>query len=167
MNLQIGIIIGSDSDAPAFSRGLELLTQFAVPFDLQVSSAHRTPQRTLDIVRDWETRGVKVIIAAAGGAAHLPGVVAGHTPLPVLGVPMTSTLHGLDSLLAIAQMPAGIPVAAFGIGEAGATNAVLFALAILAAGDERIARTLADFRRRQADGVADKSRKLREKLGLE
>jgi 5-(carboxyamino)imidazole ribonucleotide mutase len=164
---QIGILMGSDSDAPAFAGGLDLLKQFAVPFDLQISSAHRTPQRTLEIVRDWEARGVRVIIAAAGGAAHLAGVVAGHTLLPVLGVPMSSALLGLDSLLAMAQMPGGIPVATFGIGEAGATNAVLFALSLLAVDDEQIKGTLADFRRRQADKVADKSRRLREKLGLE
>ncbi len=166
MSPLIGILLGSDSDAPAFHRALELLGQFAIPFDLQVSSAHRTPQRTLDLVRDWEARGVRVIIAAAGGAAHLPGVVAGHTTLPVLGVPMESTLQGLDSLLAIAQMPGGIPVATFGIGAAGATNAALFAAALLAGNDERIHRALGEFRRRQAEGVADKSRQLRAKLGL-
>ncbi len=119
MNAKIAYLLGSDSDFPQVEKGIALLRRLQVPLRIEVSSAHRTPERTLQLVREFEAQGVEVIIAAAGGAAHLPGVVASHTVLPVLGVPMTSPLSGLDSLLAIVQMPAGVPVATFGIGAAG------------------------------------------------
>jgi phosphoribosylaminoimidazole carboxylase PurE protein len=164
MNAKIGFILGSDSDFPAIENGVALLKRFGIPLEIEISSAHRTPERTLQLVREFEAAGVAVIIAAAGGAAHLPGVVAAHTLLPVLGVPISSPLSGLDSLLSIVQMPAGVPVATFGIGAAGATNAVLFAVALLALKDPALAEKLRSFRGEQRDGVLEKSRRLKDKL---
>jgi phosphoribosylaminoimidazole carboxylase PurE protein len=160
---RVAFLMGSDSDFPALEKGIDRLRQLQVEVEVEVSSAHRTPERTLEIVRAFEKSGVQVIIAAAGGAAHLPGVVAGHTLLPVLGVPMTSPLSGLDSLLAMVQMPAGVPVAVFGIGEAGAVNAALFAAEMLAGNDPGLKERLEAFRAEQRAGVLAKSRKLREK----
>ena len=165
MKKQIGIILGSDSDFPYIEKGVKILKEFQVPFDIEVSSAHRTPERTVELIRDFEKNGVGVIIAAAGGAAHLPGVVAAHTLLPVLGVPITSALSGIDSLYSIVQMPGGIPVATFGIGNSGGVNSILFALQILALKDESIKEKLVDFRKKQILTVQDKSRKLKEKIG--
>lgn len=164
MKPRIAILLGSDSDLPAFQKALAFLEQQRIPFAIEVSSAHRTPERTLKLVRGWERRGVSVIVAAAGGAAHLAGVVAAHTLLPVLGVPMASALAGIDSLLSMAQMPGGIPVATFGIGESGALNAVLFAVHLLALRERRLRAVLARFRRQQQRAVVAKSRKLREKI---
>ncbi|MCG2812724.1 MAG: 5-(carboxyamino)imidazole ribonucleotide mutase, partial [Candidatus Aminicenantes bacterium] len=155
---------GSDSDFPQVEKGISLLRRLQIPLQVEVSSAHRTPERTLQLVREFEAQGVEVIIAAAGGAAHLPGVVASHTLLPVLGVPMTSTLSGFDSLLAIVQMPAGIPVATFGIGAAGATNAALFAVSLLAAHDPVLKEKLQAYRAEQREKVLEKSRELKDKL---
>jgi phosphoribosylaminoimidazole carboxylase PurE protein len=163
---QIGIILGSDSDLPYVEKGIALLKEFGVPFDIEVSSAHRTPQRTLELVKHFEKCGVQVIIAAAGGEAHLPGVIASHTLLPVLGVPITSSLSGVDSLYSIVQMPGGIPVAAFSIGNAGGVNSVLFALEILALNDDKIKKALVDFREKQKAGVLEKSKRLKEKLNV-
>lgn len=167
MSPRVAFLLGSDSDFPALEKGIALLRRFGVAVDVEVSSAHRTPERTLELVRRFERDGVGVIIAAAGGAAHLAGVVAGHTLLPVLGVPMASPLLGLDSLLAMAQMPAGVPVAVFGIGEAGAANAALFAAAMLAAADAGLRERLQAFRAEQRRDVEDKGRRLKEKLGAE
>ncbi len=167
MSPRVAFLLGSDSDFPALEKGIALLRGFGVAVDIEVSSAHRTPERTLELVRRFERDGVGVIIAAAGGAAHLAGVVAGHTLLPVLGVPMASPLLGLDSLLAMAQMPAGVPVAVFGIGEAGASNAALFAAAMLAAADAGLRERLQAFRAEQRRGVEDRGRRLKEKLGAE
>jgi 5-(carboxyamino)imidazole ribonucleotide mutase len=164
MTPRIGIILGSGSDLPHWENALQLLKKFSLPYAIVVSSAHRTPERTLQTVHDFEAQGVGVIIAAAGGAAHLPGVVAGHTLLPVLGVPMPSNLLGIDSLLAIAQMPAGIPVATFGIGEAGARNAVLFAIAMLAVGDESLRQALAAYRREQQVLVVKNDQELQDQI---
>jgi phosphoribosylaminoimidazole carboxylase PurE protein len=164
MKPQIGIILGSDSDFPVLEKAIILLREVGVPFLLEVSSAHRTPERTVRIVRDFERRGVRVLIAVAGGAAHLPGVAAAHTQLPVLGVPANSSLNGLDSLLSIVQMPKGVPVATFGVGEAGGYNAVLFALAVLALTDDGVAEALRRFRREQQAAVVKKSKRLRSKL---
>jgi phosphoribosylaminoimidazole carboxylase PurE protein len=164
MSKQIGIILGSDSDFPTIEKGIKILKDFQVPFEIEVSSAHRTPARTIELVKDFEKNGVEVIIAAAGGAAHLPGVIASHTLLPVLGVPINSALSGIDSLYSIVQMPGGIPVAAFGIGNSGGVNSVLFALQILALKDERIKEKLVDFREKQILTVREKSRKLKEKI---
>ncbi|MCJ7525481.1 MAG: 5-(carboxyamino)imidazole ribonucleotide mutase [Candidatus Aminicenantes bacterium] len=164
MKAKIAYILGSDSDFAQVEKGISLLRRLQIPLQVEVSSAHRTPERTLQLVREFEAQGVEVIIAAAGGAAHLPGVVASHTLLPVLGVPMTSTLSGFDSLLAIVQMPAGIPVATFGIGAAGATNAALFAVALLAAHDPVLKEKLQAYRAEQREKVLEKSRELKDKL---
>lgn len=165
MSPRVAFLMGSDSDFPALEKGIALLRRLQVGVEVEVSSAHRTPERTLEIVRAFEKSGVQVIIAAAGGAAHLPGVVAGHTLLPVLGVPMASPLSGLDSLLAMVQMPSGVPVAVFGIGESGAVNAALFAAEMLAGSDPGLRERLQAYRADQRAGVLAKSRKLRERLG--
>jgi len=164
MKAKIAYILGSDSDFPQVEKGISLLRRLRIPVEVEVSSAHRTPERTLQLVREFEARGVEVIIAAAGGAAHLPGVVASHTVLPVLGVPMASPLSGLDSLLSMVQMPAGVPVATFGIGEAGAVNAALFAVSLLAAHDPALKEKLQAYRAEQREKVLEKSRKLKDKL---
>ncbi|MCP4147966.1 MAG: 5-(carboxyamino)imidazole ribonucleotide mutase [bacterium] len=164
MNEKIGIILGSDSDFPYMEKGIKMLKEFDVNFDIEVSSAHRTPERTLDLVRSFEKKGVQVIIAAAGGAAHLPGVIASHTLLPVLGVPINSALSGVDSLYSIVQMPGGIPVAAFSIGNSGGVNSVLFALEILSLNDADIKEKLVGFRKDQSAGVLAKSDRLKEKI---
>jgi 5-(carboxyamino)imidazole ribonucleotide mutase len=164
MSARVAFILGSDSDFPAVENGIALLRRLQVSVVVEVSSAHRTPERTRELVRAFEDDGVEVIIAAAGGAAHLPGVVAAHTVLPVLGVPMASPLSGLDSLLAMVQMPAGVPVAVFGIGEAGATNAALFAAALLSVKDTALKEKLRAFRDEQREKVLEKSRKLKDRL---
>jgi 5-(carboxyamino)imidazole ribonucleotide mutase len=159
---QIGIIMGSRSDWPTMKSAAEILDEFRIPYETRVVSAHRTPERLYAYARSAEARGLKAIIAGAGGAAHLPGMTASLTILPVLGVPVQSrALKGLDSLLSIAQMPGGIPVATFAIGEAGAKNAGLFAAALLAVSDERIARSLALFRARQTKSVLEFPEELR------
>jgi 5-(carboxyamino)imidazole ribonucleotide mutase len=143
----VGIVMGSDSDWPIMKATAETLKKFGIAYEAKVLSAHRTPDQALDYASSAAERGLKVLVGAAGGAAHLAGVLAAKTPLPVLAVPMPSKhLQGLDSLLAMVQMPAGIPVATFAIGEAGATNAALFAVAMLAVHDEGMAAKLADFR---------------------
>jgi 5-(carboxyamino)imidazole ribonucleotide mutase len=163
-NTKIGIILGSDSDLPYMEKGISLLQEFGVPFEIEVSSAHRTPHRTIELIRDFEKKGIQVIIAAAGGAAHLPGVIASHTLLPVLGVPINSALSGIDSLYSIVQMPSGIPVAAFSIGNSGGVNSVLFAIEILALKDESLKQVMVDFREKQKNGVLEKSKRLKEKI---
>jgi len=164
MRAAVAFLLGSDSDFPAVEKGIALLRRLRVAVEVEVSSAHRTPERTLELVRAFERSGVGVIIAAAGGAAHLPGVVASHTLLPVLGVPMASPLSGLDSLLAMVQMPTGVPVAVFGIGEAGATNAALFAAELLAAKDPALKKKLLAYRAEQKETVMSKGRRLKDKL---
>lgn len=154
----VGIVMGSDSDWPIMKTCAETLKNFGVACEARVLSAHRTPDAALDYASGAAERGLKVLIGAAGGAAHLAGVLAAKTELPVLAVPMPSTpLQGLDSLLAMVQMPAGIPVATFAIGEAGATNAALFAVAILALEDATLAKKLSDFRSRQTAKVLAKT----------
>ncbi len=154
----VGIVMGSDSDWPLLRCAAETLKQFGVPYEARVLSAHRTPDDALDYASGAAGRGLKVLIGAAGGAAHLAGVLAAKTQLPVLAVPMPSKhLQGLDSLLAMVQMPAGIPVATFAIGEAGATNAALFAVAMLALGDTALAAKLTEFRRAQTEKVLAKT----------
>jgi len=164
MKPRIGIILGSDSDFPILEKGIRLLRDWGIPFRIEVSSAHRTPERTVRVVQGFAASGVRVIIAAAGGAAHLAGIVAAHTLLPVLAVPVPSALSGLDSLLSMVQMPSGIPVATFGIGDSGGTNAVLLALEILALDDAAIRKRLQEFRRQQEETVAAKSRSLQQKI---
>lgn len=164
---RIGIILGSDSDLPYMESGIQLIKDFKIPFEIEVSSAHRTPHRTVELIKDFEKKGIQVIIAAAGGAAHLPGVIASHTLLPVLGVPITSALSGIDSLYSIVQMPGGIPVAAFSIGNSGGLNSVLFAVEILALNDPELKKTLENYREKQKMGVLEKSRRLKEKINMQ
>jgi 5-(carboxyamino)imidazole ribonucleotide mutase len=150
----VGIIMGSNSDWDVMQHAASILKDFGVPYEAQVVSAHRTPDRMFEYAETAIERGLKCIIAGAGGAAHLPGMIAAKTILPVLGVPVTSKqLQGLDSLLSIAQMPKGIPVATFAIGEAGAANAGLFAIALLALSDPTMAEQLEAFRKMQAEKV--------------
>ena len=150
----VGVIMGSKSDWETMRLCAEMLHGFNVPHECRVVSAHRTPDWMMEYAAKAEGRGLEVVIAAAGGAAHLPGMVAGHTLLPVIGVPIQSrALNGLDSLLSIVQMPKGIPVATFAIGEAGAANAALFAVAILAVTDKAMAKKLHDFRAKQTEAV--------------
>jgi 5-(carboxyamino)imidazole ribonucleotide mutase len=150
----IGIVMGSTSDWETMKAAAKMLEEFGVPYEAKAMSAHRTPHAVADWAANAQKNGMKAIIAAAGGAAHLAGVVAAHTTLPVLGVPMPSKhLQGLDSLLSTVQMPKGIPVATFAIGEAGAANAALFAVALMAVTDKPLAGKLAEFRRKQTDAV--------------
>lgn len=150
----VAIIMGSDSDWPVMQAAANMLKDFGVPYEARVVSAHRTPDLMFEFAESAASKGFKAIIAGAGGAAHLPGMVAAKTTLPVLGVPVPSKhLQGQDSLLSIVQMPKGIPVATFAIGEAGAANAGLFAVAMLATADADLAKKLADFRARQSEKV--------------
>jgi 5-(carboxyamino)imidazole ribonucleotide mutase len=150
----IGIVMGSDSDWPTLQAAARVLEDFKVPYEARVVSAHRTPDLMFEYAEAAQERGLRAIIAGAGGAAHLPGMLAAKTPVPVLGVPVQSrALSGQDSLLSIVQMPKGIPVATFAIGEAGAANAGLFAIALLAATDAKLAKKLAEFRETQTAKV--------------
>lgn len=150
----VGIVMGSTSDWDVMSQAARQLKEFGVPYDARALSAHRSPDALHEWIESSEKHGVRCFIAAAGGAAHLAGVVAAKTTLPVLGVPMPSKyLQGMDSLLSMVQMPKGIPVATFAIGEAGAANAALFAVAMLALSDVNIARKLEEFRERQTKAV--------------
>jgi len=150
----IGIVMGSTSDWETMKAAAKVLEEFGIPYEARAMSAHRTPHAVAEWAANAQKNGMKAIIAAAGGAAHLAGVVAAHTTLPVLGVPMPSKhLQGLDSLLSTVQMPKGIPVATFAIGEAGAGNAALFAVALLALSDAGMAKKLADFRVKQTESV--------------
>lgn len=159
----VGIIMGSDSDLPELAQACAILDTFSVPFEIMVSSAHRTPEETKEWVSTAASRGIKVIIAAAGGAAHLPGVVASHTILPVVGVPIASPISGgLDSLLSIVQMPSGIPVGTMAAGKSGSANAALYALSILALSDQTVAQKLTDYRKEMANGVRAKNARLQD-----
>ncbi len=150
----VAIIMGSDSDWPVMKNAAQMLADFGVAYEAKVVSAHRTPDLMFQFAETAASEGYQIIIAGAGGAAHLPGMVAAKTTLPVLGVPVPSKhLQGQDSLLSIVQMPKGIPVATFAIGEAGAANAGLFALSILANHDADLAKKLAEFRTKQSDKV--------------
>ena len=153
---QIGIIMGSNSDWPVMRHAAQFLEQFGITYEARVVSAHRTPDLMFEYAETARERGIQAIIAGAGGAAHLPGMVAAKTTLPVLGVPVPSKyLKGEDSLLSIVQMPKGIPVATFAIGEAGAANAALFAVSLLSNHDPKLAAKLADFRERQKQTVLE------------
>lgn len=152
----VGVIMGSQSDWPTMRRAAEVLESFGVPYECRVVSAHRTPDLMVDYALSASARGLQVIIAGAGGAAHLPGMVAGHTIIPVVGVPIKSqALRGMDSLLSIVQMPAGVPVATMAIGAAGATNAGLYAVAMLARHDPELASQLTAYRKKQAAAVQE------------
>ncbi|MBP6097462.1 MAG: 5-(carboxyamino)imidazole ribonucleotide mutase [Methyloversatilis sp.] len=152
----VGVVMGSNSDWETLRAATALLEQFGVPFEARVVSAHRTPDLLFSYAETARERGLRAIIAGAGGAAHLPGMLAAKTTVPILGVPVQSrALNGMDSLLSIVQMPKGIPVATFAIGEAGAANAALFAVALLAADNADLARALEAFRTRQTQTVLD------------
>ena len=153
---QVGIIMGSQSDWETMRHAAETLEALGVAFETRIVSAHRTPRRLYAYAEDARGRGLKVVIAGAGGAAHLPGMTASMTPLPVIGVPVESkSLKGMDSLLSIVQMPAGVPVGTVAIGRAGAVNAALLAAAIVALGDERVAAALDEWRANQTAAVAE------------
>ncbi len=158
------LLMGSDSDWEVMSEASRILQQFSVAHETRVTSAHRTPERTVALVREAEAQGVQVIIAGAGAAAHLAGVVAAHTTLPVIGVPLNATpLQGMDALLATVQMPAGIPVATVSIGKAGAANAALLAVQIIALADEGLADALKNYRRQMVEKVEAKDARLQQK----
>ena len=153
----VGIIMGSQSDWETMQHAASALDRLSISYETRIVSAHRTPERLYEYARTARSRGLRAIIAGAGGAAHLPGMVAALTPLPVLGVPIESrALKGMDSLLSIVQMPAGIPVATFAIGQAGAVNAALFAAAILGLSDTAAEAALDDWRLKQTQGVAER-----------
>lgn len=162
----VSIVMGSDSDLEIMREAGKALDGFGIAYEMDVTSAHRSPDRTAEFARSAADRGIRVIIAGAGGAAHLAGVIAAHTTLPVIGVPITSVLNGLDSLLATVQMPAGIPVATVAIGKAGATNAGILAAQIIALSNSDIARKMQGHKEKLAAGVEEKSRKLKSTLGV-
>ncbi len=156
----VGIVMGSDSDLPTMAAAADVCRAFEVPYELRVISAHRTPLDTAEYGRTARERGLRVIVAGAGGAAHLPGMLAAHTPLPVIGVPVAITaLNGLDALLSIVQMPAGVPVATVAIG--GARNAGLLAVQIVAIGDSALLDRLQDYKDGLAEASREKDRRLR------
>lgn len=156
MSALVGVIMGSKSDWPTMKYAVEMLEEFGVPHEVKVVSAHRTPDLMFDYASNAQSRGLKVIIAGAGGAAHLPGMVAAKTIVPVLGVPVKSrALSGQDSLLSIAQMPGGVPVGTLAIGEAGAKNAGILAAQIVANEDETVRKKVANFRAKQTQDVLD------------
>src|ERR1700740_638708 len=161
---QVSIVMGSDSDLEIMREAGKALDEFGIAYEMDITSAHRAPDKTADFARKAAERGIRVIIAGAGGAAHLAGVIAAHTTLPVIGVPIPSTsLNGMDSLLSTVQMPAGIPVATVAIGKPGATNAGILAAQMIGLADEGIAKKLHSHKEKLARGVEEKSRKLREK----
>lgn len=163
--LKVGIVMGSDSDLPVVKKAVDILEKFEVEYEIHIASAHRTPQKTAEFARNARDNGIGVIIAAAGGAAHLPGVIAAETTLPVIGIPIkTSALGGVDSLYSIVQMPKGIPVASMAIN--GAQNAALFAVQILSLENPELFEKMREYRAEMAQQVEEKDRKLQE-LGPE
>jgi phosphoribosylaminoimidazole carboxylase PurE protein len=159
---KVAVVIGSDSDYPAIQDMLKLLEGFAIPHEITISSAHRSPDRTHRYAVTLEERGVQVVIACAGAAAHLAGVLAAHTILPVIGVPIDSSpLNGLDALLSTSMMPAGVPVATMGIGKTGAANAAVLAAQILARSDPALAERLRTYKKELAERVEDRDRELK------
>jgi 5-(carboxyamino)imidazole ribonucleotide mutase len=163
--LLVSIVMGSDSDLEIMREAGQALDEFGIAYEMDVTSAHRSPDRTAEFARKAAARGIRVIIAGAGGAAHLAGVIAAHTTLPVIGVPIPSTsLQGMDSLLATVQMPAGIPVATVAIGKPGATNAGILAAQIIGLSDSGVAKKLDAHKEKLAAGVAEKSEKLQKSL---
>lgn len=163
MSVQVGIIMGSDSDFPLMKKAADVLDEFGIGYEVKVSSAHRTPEDTLEFAQTAAERGLKVIIAGAGAAAHLPGVIAAKTTLPVIGVPINATaLNGLDALYAIVQMPSGVPVASVGID--GAKNAGLLAVQILATGDDALTQKLIAYKEDMKEAVLKKNAKIQKTL---
>ena len=166
MKPAVSIVMGSDSDLEIMREAGKALEQFGVAYEIDITSAHRAPRKTSEFAKSAAGRGIKVIIAGAGGAAHLAGVIAAESTLPVIGVPIpSSSLQGMDSLLATVQMPAGIPVATVAIGKAGATNAGILAAQMLALSDAELAKKMHAHKEKLAHGVEEKSRKLRESAG--
>lgn len=159
----IGIVMGSDSDLHVMNEAITVIKEFSIPYEVTVASAHRTPERVAEYAKAARDRGIRVIIAGAGGAAHLAGVVASMTTLPVIGVPIDSSpLKGIDALLSTAQMPGGIPVATMAIGRAGAKNAAIFAIEILAITDRELYSKLISYRKAMADDVEERDRRIKE-----
>lgn len=157
----VSVVMGSDSDLPIMKEAMILLKQFEIPYEVILTSAHRTPERTSEFAKGAAGRGIRVIIVGAGAAAHLAGIIASQTALPVIGVPIDSTsLGGLDALLSTVQMPGGIPVATMSVGKAGARNAALMAARILALGDRGLAKKLKGYSEKMAADVKDKQKKL-------
>jgi len=159
----VAIVMGSESDLSIMEEAAKVLADFKVPYEITVASAHRSPQRTADYAKNASTRGIEVIIAGAAGAAHLAGVMAAHTILPVIGVPLESALRGLDSLLSIAQMPAGVPVATVAIGKAGARNAGLLAVQILSGKHGELKKSLRHYKVSLAKNVEEQAKKAERK----
>ncbi|MFB0526846.1 MAG: 5-(carboxyamino)imidazole ribonucleotide mutase [bacterium] len=167
MKKVVGIVLGSDSDLSTMKESTKMLETFKVPYEMTISSAHRSPKRTLDYAKRAEKRGLKVLIVGAGGAAHLAGVIAAHTTLPVIGVPVdTGPLKGRDSLYSTVQMPKGVPVATMAIGKAGAVNAAIMAVEILALSNAKIRKELKKFKAELAKDVEKKGKRL-ERLGYQ
>ncbi len=164
-NPAVGILMGSDSDLPVMSAAIETLEEFGVPAEVEVVSAHRSPARSAEYARTARERGLQVIICGAGAAAHLAGVIAAETTVPVIGVPIDSSpLKGFDSLMSTVQMPPGIPVATMAVGRAGAANAALFAIQILSTANAGLVEKMGAHKRKLAEGVARKNARLQEKL---
>lgn len=162
---KVAIVLGSESDSPIIQDAIKLLSEFGIPHEITVSSAHRSPDRTHRYAVTLEERGIQVVIACAGAAAHLAGVLASHTILPVIGVPIDSSpLKGLDALLSTSMMPAGVPVATMGIGSAGATNAAILAVQILARSDASLSQRLKEYKERMAERVEERDRELKKTL---
>lgn len=159
----VSIVMGSDSDLPVMKEVGDTLDKFSISYEVRISSAHRTPERTASFAKGAKKKGIKVIIAGAGGAAHLAGVIAAHTTLPVIGVPMESKLDGLDSLLSIVQMPSGIPVATVAIGKAGAVNAAILAAQIIGISSQAVSKKLIAYKKELVKKVDAKNRKLKKK----
>jgi phosphoribosylaminoimidazole carboxylase PurE protein len=165
MNEKVAVFIGSESDFDVVAGAVSVLKEFAVPFILEVTSAHRTPERTVNLVKTFEDKGGKVFIAVAGKAAHLAGVVAAHTSLPVIGVPVGgATVNGFDALLSTVQMPKGVPVASMGIGKSGAVNAALLAIQILSLEDAALRERLLAYRKQMAAQVEASSERVKGRL---
>ncbi len=162
--MKVAIFIGSDSDYDIVKDAQAILKEFEVPFALEVTSAHRSPARTLKLIKDYEEKGVEVFIAVAGKAAHLAGIVAAHTVKPVIGVPVeSSSLDGLDALLSTVQMPKGVPVATMGLGKSGASNSALLAIQILSLNDPSLVKKLKESREKMAAEIEAKSKKIQQK----
>lgn len=163
--MKVAILLGSDSDYEVADEALQILREFEIPFAVEVTSAHRSPERTLNLVRAFEKKGVEVFIALAGKAAHLAGFVAAHTLRPVIGVPVESAaLSGLDSLLSTVQMPRGVPVATMGLGKSGASNAALLAVQILALKEDSLTEKLKEYRKKMASQIESNSKKIKKRL---
>ena len=163
----VGIVMGSDTDLPVMTDTARTLKEFGIPFEIEITSAHRSPARTAEYARTAVERGLKAILVGAGGASHLAGIIAAETILPVIGVPIASTpLAGMDALLSTVQMPGGVPVAVMAIGKAGAVNAAIFAAEIIAASDPALAERLLQHKERLARSVAEKSEKVRKEFSV-